>query len=141
MFGLLVVIATFCYAISLNGIKKYLSDLSSIKATVWSFSIIGPMALVYLFGFTQFTNHLSHHPQALSSLGYICILAIVGSALSVIIFNVLIKMAGTVFASSCTYLIPIVAVAWGVFMGETINIMQILSVLAIILSVYLINRH
>ena len=141
MFGLLVVIATICYAISLNGIKKYLSDLSSIKATVWSFSIIGPMALVYLFGFTQFTNHLSHHPQALSSLGYICILAIVGSALSVIIFNVLIKMAGTVFASSCTYLIPIVAVAWGVFMGETINLMQILSVLAIILSVYLINRH
>ena len=105
MFGLLVVIATICYAISLNGIKKYLSDLSSIKATVWSFSIIGPMALVYLFGFTQFTNHLSHHPQALSSLGYICILAIIGSALSVIIFNVLIKMAGTVFASSCTYLI------------------------------------
>jgi len=141
MFGLLVVLATICYAISLNGIKKYLSDLSSIKATVWSFSIIGPMALVYLFGFTQFTNHLSHHQQALSSLGYICILAIIGSALSVIIFNVLIKMAGTVFASSCTYLIPIVAVAWGVFMGETINLMQILSVLAIILSVYLINRH
>jgi drug/metabolite transporter (DMT)-like permease len=141
MFGLLVVIATICYAISLNGIKKYLSDLSSIKATVWSFSIIGPIALVYLFGFTQFTKHLSHHPQALSSLGYICILAIIGSALSVIIFNVLIKMAGTVFASSCTYLIPIVAVAWGVFMGETINLMQILSVLAIILSVYLINRH
>jgi drug/metabolite transporter (DMT)-like permease len=141
IFGLLVVIATIFYAISLNGIKKYLSDLSSIKATVWSFSIIGPIALVYLFGFTQFTNHLSHHPQALSSLGYICILAIIGSALSVIIFNVLIKMAGTVFASSCTYLIPIVAVAWGVFMGETINLMQILSVLAIILSVYLINRN
>lgn len=141
MFGLLVVIATICYAISLNGIKKYLSDLSSIKATVWSFSIIGPFALVYLFGFTQFTTHLYSHPKALSSLGYICILAIIGSALSVIIFNLLIKMAGTVFASSCTYLIPIVAVAWGLFMGETINLMQISSVLAIILSVYLINRH
>jgi drug/metabolite transporter (DMT)-like permease len=140
IYSLLIFIATFCYAISVNGIKKYLGDLNSVKATLWAFSITGPMALIYLFGFTDFTAHLSDHPQAMSSLGYISILAIVGTALSVILYNVLIKLSGVLFASSCTYLIPIVAVLWGIFDRENVNFAQILSIIAIILSVYLINR-
>jgi drug/metabolite transporter (DMT)-like permease len=139
-YGLLVLVATVCYALSLNGIKKYLTGLNSITATVWAFSITGPIALVYLFGFTSFTTHLSESPFAWQSMAYIGILAIVGSALTVIIYNQLIKLSGAVFASSCTYLIPIVAIFWGVFDGEMINFGQILSILVIILSVYLINR-
>ena len=140
IYSLLIFIATFCYAISVNAIKKYLFDLNSVKATLWAFAITGPIALVYLFGFTDFTTHLSHNQLAMSSLGYICILAIVGTSLSVILFNVLIKKAGVLFASSCTYLIPVVAVLWGLFDGESVNLAQILSIVAIILSVYLINR-
>jgi drug/metabolite transporter (DMT)-like permease len=139
-YGLLLVVATLCYAISVNGIRKYLGGLNSVTATVWAFTITGPIALVYLFGFTDFTGHLAQSPKALSSLGYISILAIVGTAISVILYNILIRNAGAVFASSCTYLIPVVAVGWGVFDGETVNFAQLLSVGAIILSVYLINR-
>lgn len=140
IYSLLIFVATFCYAISVNGIKKYLSDLNSVKATLWAFSITGPMALIYLFGFSDFTTHLSANNAAWTSLGYVSILAIVGTALSVILYNVLIKLSGVIFASSCTYLIPVFAIFWGLFDGETINIMQILSIVAIILSVYLINR-
>ena len=140
IYSLLIFLATFCYAISVNGIKKYLSDLNSVKATLWAFSITGPIALIYLFGFTDFTIRLSENPKAMSSLGYVCILAIVGTSLSVILFNILIKKAGVLFASSCTYLIPVVAVLWGLFDGENVNFAQILSIVAIILSVYLINR-
>jgi drug/metabolite transporter (DMT)-like permease len=111
-----------------------------VTATVWAFTFTGPVALIYLFGFTDFTTHLSSQPLALPSLGYISILAIVGTALSVILYNVLIKKAGVVFASSCTYLIPIVAVCWGLFDGESVNPAQILAIIAIIVSVYLINR-
>ncbi len=139
-YSLLVVAATFCYAISINGIKKYLSDLNSVTATVWAFCFTGPIALIYLFGFTDFTTHLSQSPQAMSSLGYICILAIVGTAISVIVYNQLIKLSGVIFASSCTYLIPVVAVLWGLFDGEMVNIIQILSILIIVLSIYLINK-
>lgn len=139
-FGFLVLMATICYAVSLNAIKKYLGGLNSITATVWAFSITGPIALFYLFGFTSFTTHVAENPLALQSLGYVSILAIVGSAISVILYNVLIKISGTVFASSCTYLIPVVAILWGVFDGEIVNFAQILSILVIILSVYLINR-
>lgn len=140
IYSIVVFIATLCYAISINGIRKYLGTINSVTATVWAFTFTGPVALIYLFGFTDFTLHLSHHPLALPSLGYVSILAIVGTALSVILYNVLIRNAGVVFASSCTYLIPIVAVCWGVFDAEPVNPAQILAIIAIILSVYLINR-
>ena len=139
-FGFLVVIATMCYAVSVNGIRKYLGGLGSVQATVLAFSITGPLALVYLFSSTDFVFHLQTNPQAMSSLGFICILAIVGTALSVILYNVLIKSSGVIFASSCTYLIPVVAILWGLIDGESVNSIQILSILAIIFSVYLINR-
>jgi drug/metabolite transporter (DMT)-like permease len=139
-FGFLVLLATVCYALSLNGIKKYLGGLNSITATTWAFSITGPIALVYLFGFTSFTTHVNQSPLAWQSSGYVSILAIVGSAISVILYNNLIKLSGTVFASSCTYLIPVVAILWGVLDGETVNAVQLISMGVIILSVYLINK-
>jgi len=140
LYSLLVVGATLCYAISINGIKKYLLQLNSITATVWAFCVTGPIALIYLFGFSNFTTHFTQNPLAIVSLGYICVLAVIGTALSVIIYNNLIKISGATFASSCTYLIPVVAVLWGLFDAETVNSKQILCILVIILSIYLINK-
>lgn len=139
-YGLLVVAATVCYAISINGIKRYLNNLDSLSATVWAFTLTGPIALTHLFGFTNFTHTLVTHPLAWSSFGYICILALVGTAFSVIIYNTLIRQAGAVFASSCTYFIPVVAILWGLFDGEAVSLLQIGAIAVIILSVYLINR-
>ncbi len=140
-YGLLLVVACLFYAISVNSVRKYLTGLNSVTATVWAFCFTGPIALAYLFGFTEFTTHFTQNPQALPSLGYVCILAVVGTAVSVILYNMLIRSSGAVFASSCTYLIPIVAIGWGLFDGENVNLPQLLSIAAIILSVYLINRR
>lgn len=139
-YGFLVLLATVCYAISVNAIRKYLNGMNAVAATLWAFTITGPIALVYLFGFTDFTTHLAFAPAALPSLGFVSILAIVGTALSVILYNILIRRAGVLFASSCTYLIPVVAILWGLADHENVNFAQILSIIAIILSVYLINR-
>lgn len=139
MYCLLVAAATLCYAISVNGIKAYLGHVNSLTATVWSFTLIGPAAAIYLFGFTDVVSHAANHPEGLRSLGYISILAIVGSALSVVVFNVLIKLSGSVFAASCTYLIPVVAIGWGLFDGEIINLFQILAVIVIIAGIWMIN--
>ncbi|MBC7864981.1 MAG: DMT family transporter, partial [Bacteroidia bacterium] len=105
-FCLMVAAATLCYAISVNVIRRYLSDLSSVTATVWSFTFIGPMALAYLFLRTDFIQTIQLNANALPALGYISILGVVGSSLSVIAFNYLIIKSGAVFASSVTYLIP-----------------------------------
>ncbi len=141
MYCLLVAIATLCYAISVNAIKAYLGGLNSIQAATWSFTLIGPVAAIYLFGFTDVVEHARNHPYALHSLFYVSILAILGSAASVVVYNTLIKMSGTVFAASCTYLIPIVAIGWGLLDDETINLMQILAVLVIICGIWLINSR
>ena len=45
-YALMVAAATFCYAISVNSIKKYLNDINSITATVWSFTFIGSFTIV-----------------------------------------------------------------------------------------------
>ena len=55
------------------------------------------------------------------------------------VYNTLIKLSGTVFAASCTYLIPIVAIGWGLFDGEVINSIQLLAVIAIIGGIWMIN--
>jgi drug/metabolite transporter (DMT)-like permease len=133
-----VVAATICYAISVNVIKKYLSDLSSTRATVWAFMFTGPMAMIYLFS-TDFMEVVNTHPMAVSSIGYTAILGIVGSALSVIAFNELIKMSGPIFASTTTYLIPIVAVGWGMYDGEVITWIQGSAIVVILAAIWLIN--
>ena len=140
LYSLLVVGATFSYAISVNGIRKYLHEINSFTAAVGAFAFIGPIAIVYLFVNTDFQNHLMNSPRGFCAFGYICILAIAGTALAVIIFNQLIKQAGTVFASSCTYLIPIVAIGWGLLDGEPISLLQIFSMGIIILGVWIINK-
>jgi drug/metabolite transporter (DMT)-like permease len=139
-FSLLVVAATFCYAISVNGIKKYLSHVNSVAASVWSFTFIGPVAIAYLFLRTDFQTHLVNNPHGYSALGFICLLAVFGTAIAIILFNTLIKLSGTVFSSSCTYLIPIVAIGWGLLDGEVVTLLQFMSVGVIILGVWLINK-
>jgi len=139
MYSLLVAAATLCYAVSVNGIKTYLGNVDSLTATTWSFTLIGPVAAIYLFGFTDVIAHATQHPEGMTSLGYVSILAIVGSALSVVVYNTLIKLSGTLFAASCTYLIPIVAIGWGLVDGETVNLIQFLAIGVIIGGVWLIN--
>jgi drug/metabolite transporter (DMT)-like permease len=140
LFGFYVVLATICYALSVNIIKKSLGEVNSITATVWAMTFIGPMAGIYLFGFTGFMEKFSSHPLALTSLGYISVLAIFGTALSVIIFNVLIRNTNALFASSVTYLIPVVAMGWGIFDGEDVQMLHFLWIGLILAGVYLVNK-
>lgn len=139
MYCLLVVAATLCYAISVNGIRTYLSNIHPITATVWAFTLMGPIAAIYLFGFTDVVKHATESPYGAGALGYISILAVFGTAISVVVFNYLIKLSGAIFAASCTYLIPVVAIGWGLFDGEVVNPLQIAAVFVIIGGIWLIN--
>ena len=55
-----------------------------------------------------------------SSLLYLVLLAVFGTAMAKTMFNKLVKISSPIFSSSVTYLIPIVAIFWGVLDGETI---------------------
>jgi len=139
IFSLYVVVATLLYAFSVNIIGTHLRNVNAVTATVWALMFIGPMAGIYLFT-TDFIHILKTNPEALKALGYVCILGIFGTALSVMIFNRLIRNSDPVFASSVTYLIPVVALGWGIFEKEQIQILHFVFIGIILGGVYLVNK-
>jgi drug/metabolite transporter (DMT)-like permease len=136
---LLIIIATICYALSVNVIKSHLKEVSSLTITSLSFLSIGPFAMVYLFT-TDFIEVTTKNPFSFLALTYISILSIFGTALAIVLFNMLIKKTSTLFATSVTYLIPLVAIFWGVIDGEKINTIQIISVFITLIGIYFINK-
>jgi len=135
----LVVLATICYATNVNFIKNSLKEINSINITSFGFLFIGPAAGVYLFT-TDFTTILTTNDEAPLHLMYIALLAIFGTAIAVILFNMLIKRVSAVFASSVTYIIPVFAIFWGFLDGERIGIMQLLFIGIILIGVYIVNK-
>jgi len=134
----LVILATVMYAISINVIKKYLQDLDALSISSLAFLMIGPFSAIYIFN-TDFLI-LSASSAGVEALLYILLLAVVGTSLAVVIFNQLISRSSAIFASSVTYLIPIVAIFWGVFDGEQVTLIHLLSVVIILSGVYLVNK-
>ena len=63
---------------------------------------------------------------SINSLGFITILAIVGTGLAKVLYNKMVHLATPIFASSVTYLIPIVAVFWGILDGEKLSLIQVI---------------
>jgi len=139
IYVLLVVLATICYAVSINVIKKYLQDLNASSIAALAFLIIGPIAVLYLFN-TSFLYQLQTHPDGYKALGYIVLLAVLGTSMAAIIFNRLLSRSSAIFVSSITYLIPIVAIFWGIFDGEIITMYHISGFVIILSGVYLVNK-
>jgi len=135
----LILFATVCYALNVNIIKKYLHDLDALSITVGNFIILLVPALIVLW-FSNFFTTFEFTETGTSSLIYITILSIFGTGLAKILFNKLIKISTPIFSSSVTYLIPIVAICWGVFDGEKITLYQFVSGLIILFGVYLVNK-
>jgi drug/metabolite transporter (DMT)-like permease len=135
----LVVIASGCYGVGVNIIKHYLHDVKPTHITSLSFLMVGPPVAIYLFAATDFIPTITAHPEAWEGVLYLSLLGIVGTAIAVIIFNRLIKETTAVFASSVTYLIPVVALGWGIIDGEAFNLGQGLFLLLILAGIFLIN--
>lgn len=138
-YALLIVGATICYGINLNVIKHKITDLSALTITGVSLFLMAPPAFLYLLLFTPFTSRIDH-PQFSLALTAILLLAIVGTAAALVIFNTVVKMTDTTFTSSVTYLIPIVALILGVLDGEPFFIEHALGMAAILSGVWIANR-
>lgn len=134
-----VVLATFCYAVSLNTIKHGLIDVPALDISSLAFFLLLPFGIMGIFS-TGVTETLRYQPGATNSLFYIAVLALFGTAISVVIFNRLIAATSALFASSVTYFIPVVAVFIGYFFGEKMSYMQIGSMLIILVGVFFINN-
>ena len=137
-YAVLVIIASICYAINVNLIKKYLSDVKPLSITAGNFTVMLIPALIIL-SCTNFFE-IVHLPTTQHSMLFILILGIVGTGIANILFFKLIQMSSPVFASSVTYLIPIVAFFWGLMDHEMLTPFQFVGAFIILVGVYLANK-
>lgn len=139
-FALFIVLACFFYGSNSNFIKFKIPDLRALTITSVSLMLIGPLAYVYLFGFTDFVYKLQSQDGAWTAFGFIALLGLMSTAVATILFNQLVKISTPLFASSVTYLLPIVGVMWGFLDGERLHILHFIGMAAIIGGVYIANR-
>jgi len=136
----LVILATIMYATNINFIKTFLTEVGAINITSFGFLFTAPIAAVHLFS-TNFITVLTTDETATLNLFYISLLAIFGTAIAVILFNMLIKKVSAVFSSSVTYIIPVFAIFWGLIDGENIQLMQFICVGIILTGIYIVNKN
>ena len=134
-----VVMATICYGINVNMVYKHLHNIGSLQIASVALSLNAIPALIVLVLSGYFSLPLTN-PGILYSTGHAALLGVFATAMASIIFYVLVKRAGAVFASMVTYGIPIIANFWGLIYGEEVGWKQFGCLLLILLGVYLANR-
>lgn len=135
---LAVIGATTCYAISLNTIKHRMHGLNAVQITSLSFFLTLIPSLIISFIVAEPANWNDTHTEGIL---YIALLAIIGTAFAVLIYSKLITISSALFASSVTYLIPIVATIWGVLNKEEITLTQIAFMTVLLIGVLTINLN
>lgn len=135
-YALLVVLATACYAVSALVIKQKLNHVPSMQLSGGIFTIWMVPSFLILVASGFFTNFQSN-PETWEAIGYLGVLTIVGTAIAMILYYKLIQNTTPVFASTVTYLLPIVAVIWGLLDGERFSIWYVLGGLLILVGIYL----
>jgi drug/metabolite transporter (DMT)-like permease len=137
IYGLLVVLATILSGISSNEVSK-VKELNGIKITALSFFVTSPLAIIYLL-FSDLSVPI-HTENWVRNLSFIGILAVLGSAIALVIYYLLIRDTSPIFASSVTYFIPIVATLWGLADNEQFYTSMLISIIFIFAGVFIINR-
>lgn len=134
-YAILVLIASFCYAMNVNLIKKYLSDLSPLSISTGNFLVLFFPALLVLI-FSGFFEVIAVESVQHSVL-FVLVLGVLGTGIANIIFFKTIQISSPVFATSVTYLIPVVAFGWGLLDNEMLTPVQFLGAFIILFGVYL----
>lgn len=139
-YALLVVIAALCYGINVNAIKYKLAGVSPMAIALANFIAIAIPALILLLTSSFPWSTFYNEPTILTSLGYIFILSLFGTAFAKVLFNKLLTISSAVFSISITYLLPIVAIGWGVLDGEHFGGLQWLASALILGGIYLVTE-
>ena len=98
---------------------------------------VGPFSGKY---FSGFFSSFSGDEIQIKSMLYVVILALFGTGIAKVLYTKLVQISTPVFASSVTYLMPLVAIFWGSLDGEKLSFLQLLAGLIIMLGVYLVNK-
>ncbi len=124
--------AAFIYAISGIFVRRRLAHRASSVVASWS---VTWGAVVLLIGTV---GAWPHHIPSGSVVIATVVLGIVGTGIGMLAYYELLAVAGAARASLVTYLLPPLAIVWGVLLlGERIRIDEVLAMLLILAGVWL----
>ena len=138
IYAVLPIIGTLCYGFSGNIVKRYLYSLPPTATSALALTFVGPVCIGLALG-SGLPETLATNPHAWASLGYVTILAVMSSALALVLWNILLQRTTAVRAASVTYLMPVVAIGWGLLDGEMISWAQVGMIGAVLGGVYLVS--
>lgn len=138
IYALMPVVATLFYGLNSNYVKQHFTGTNPLYVTALSIGFIGIPAGLILFS-TDFIARVEG-TGGLQGLACVSCLAIFGTVSGWLIFYRLIQRRDPLFAASVTYLVPIVAIGWGLRDGETLNIYHGIGMLLILAGVYFVSR-
>lgn len=141
LYAFFVIASTLMYAANVNIIKRYLQNVKPLSIAAGNYVFIIVPAFIILLFTNFFTDETFHHPHFVSSLIFVTILSVFGTALAKVVFNKLVQISTPVFASSVTYIMPIIALIWGVLDGESFSFIQGMAAILILVGVYLANKR
>ena len=138
LYAAMIVVACILYGLSNNIIMRYLQGCNPILMTAVAMAFMCPFAFGWLMT-TDFVVRLNNE-GALFSLSSAMILGAFGTSIALVIYNYLIQTTGALFGSTVTYLMPVVAIAWGFADGESIGMIEFFALLIILFGIYLVRR-
>jgi drug/metabolite transporter (DMT)-like permease len=118
--AVMLVCATACYGFSINVVRNRLSELDPMAISAMALSMTAIPSSVG-FVVTGGVGALQGHPEGSLAFLAVAVLAVVGTAVALVVFNALIQKTNALFASSVTYVIPLFALFWGWMDGEWIG--------------------
>lgn len=138
-FTLFILLATLGYGFNINTVRNQLHQVDAFAIAMVSVFFSGLLALPLLaLHWWSYAN--ATDLENLAPLKALLLLGVLGTALAQYLQNAIIKSTDVAFASSVTYVIPIVAVCWGILDGEAMDTSTLISGLGILLCVYFIRK-
>ena len=138
IYAALPIVGTMLYGISGNIVKRYLYALPPTATSALALTFVGPISIGLALG-SGLPETLATDPNGWRSLGYVAILAVMSSALALVMWNMLLQRTSALRAATVTYLMPVVAIGWGLLDGEDISWMQVGMIAVVLSGVYIVS--
>jgi drug/metabolite transporter (DMT)-like permease len=136
---LYVVAVTLLYGLSGNMVKDLVEKINPLILVPLELMAMLPLTIIILLS-TNIFEQITTHDDALFSLAALFTLGAASTSIAGIIYIKLVKQTTAVFAAASTYLIPIMAITWGLFDNEVLFPLHFVGVGLIIVGVLLVNR-
>ena len=133
-------LAVFCYALSSNVVKARFAHLDAVTVSAGAFVPLGLYGAGGLVAMGGLPVGFGESPTLAGSYAAVIFLGLVGTALASWLFFRLVQLTEPVFASTVSYLVPVIAFAWGLADGELVTGASVACLALILAGVYLTRR-